>query len=292
MPITHGLLKGALWDPADTSTPPVQINDLVTDNEDDTFFEGPIALDDGQHDSTGGLYTGGERNTLRLTFKDDGTVYDQLKTWYDAGTRLSAVCLGRNKNVQWYETDRLSVLKPVTLQGRVQGHADVYVLEMVREDESPDIHSDVNLLAKHGWEDSDSDNVADGYTFDGGQTSTSFSGGVQSASDDATYTDLVTTIDFPIEGATLTMSTNYTALHGSATNAVLVRTEDSSGTVLTTTDNNVGSTGRHTAEITTPANTHTIRVMPMRLKSVSASGTASVKNPALRVDGSDEYIST
>jgi len=143
-----------------------------------------------------------------------------------------------------------------------------------------------------GWADVDRDDVPDGYTEDDLQSG-AFSNGVYEAfGDTATGTgELPTDLVFPVEGATVTLSVDVTQLHDDGDTRISLITLDSNKAFLSTQRATVTSTGRSSVTITTDPGTHYLRVQPLDLNGVTAQNAkAKVKDPCLRVDGSDQYV--
>ena len=289
--ISHGLLIASFYNPDDGTV--VQCNSLAADA---CEFEQDDAEAD-RHDPTGGAYYAGDVSTLRIRFKDStGSLFSQLETWKNDGTRISAVVAGKHKNVQWYERDRISVLKPVPIQGRVRGQADLYDIELRRTGHGThNIHGNTNLLDYLGWKDENSDNTPDNYTT--GLASSSgldFSSGVFSFFGDtgggAQFISKM--VVFPIEGLTFTISTDVQQLHDDGNTLQAMYGKDFSGTNLVVNDSTViAQTGRASIEITTPANLYKVNAYPVLVSGVTTlNSKLQVADPALRLDGSDQYV--
>lgn len=85
------------------------------------------------------------------------------------------------------------------------------------------------------------------------------------------------TFVYPLDGSDLTLSADFAANGGTVT----VEAQDASGTALQSGSTTSNSSGRISATLTTPSNTHFL--------DVSVSGDTPQK-PALRVDGSTQYV--
>lgn len=145
-----------------------------------------------------------------------------------------------------------------------------------------------------GWADTDSDNIADGYTATD-TTSESFSSGVQEFFVDTGdgSGSINVTVPFPLDNIKVTLSANHTQVHDDGSQAIRIEALDSNGSVLSggTSDTSVSSTGRKHADLTTPTGTHQLKLYPARVTSVSANNSkAKVKDPALRLNGSTTYV--
>ena len=285
--IVHGFRRGSFYNPATGTV--VQTNHLRASGC--SFLQ--EALDTGETDPTGGLYHGGDRSVLEWTFYDpDGTLYEQLKTWQEATTRLSFVAEGLSRNVQWYETDRLDQCRRVDVQGSAsEGRADVVYVRMVREGHGThDIHANVNLLAYLGWEDANGDGVPDRYT-PVNLANMDFTTGTFAAYGPAgTAGRLERDIIFPITGAELTLSVQFDQLHADGDTFCTLVAEDYNGSTLTGSSEMHTSTGRKEQSLVTPSNAWAIAMQVVRTLNVTTqSQRFKILYPALRADGSDEH---
>lgn len=287
--IVHGFRRGSFFDP--TTADVVQTNHLQAGGC--SFVQ--EALDTGEADPTGGAYFGGDRSVLEWTFFDpDGTLYEQLRQWYEDETRISFVAEGLSRNVQWYERDRIDQCRRVDIQGSIsEGRADGVYVRIVRTGHgSHDIHSNVNIVSHIGWADEDGDGVADGYSSDG--DSLNFTNGVQALTESGSGLTvdgaISRRIPFPIAGATLLGSAEMIQLHGDGDNFIFLQVRDFSINSLLDASRLYNESGRRSVEAMTPPNTFYLDLVPLRLQQVDAQGTAKIKDPALRTDDSDEYI--
>lgn len=213
--ITHGLRRVAIYDPTTGTT---VRGTLEADNS--QFERGEVEPD--ARDATGGAWFAGDVSRLRLRVKDL-SLLSQLETWRAADTRLSAAVEGVSLGILWTETDRLSMLRPVTVQGRAQGRADFFDLEMVREGHGEHaIYRLVNLLSHKA--------DASGASYD-------------------------QSIVFPVAGATVTAAVDNTAASGTLT----IIAKNYAGSTLSSASTTLAN-GRASASLTLPANTYTVQV--------------------------------
>jgi len=216
--LSHGIQRAAIYDPATGTT--VQINDLSADFC--SFDQQPAEND--EVDPTGARYFGGDMSELRLRGRESGSLYSQLETWRNADTRLRAVFEGGGGfNLQWYEDDRLDILKWVSILGKSVGRADFFDLRMVRQGHGAHaIYRQVNLLAHLA--------AASGATYD-------------------------QTIILPLNATVLTAAITNTAASGSLTLTAQNFASGSVGTANVTMAN-----GRASVNLTLPSNTYKVRV--------------------------------
>jgi len=143
-----------------------------------------------------------------------------------------------------------------------------------------------------GWADVDRDDTPDGYT-ESDLSQTAFSNGVYEAFGDTATGggNLYADRPFPVGGATVTLSVDVTQLHGDGSTRISLITLDQNKAFLSTERTTVTSPGRSFVTITTDPGTHYLRVQPLDLNSVTAlNAKAKIKDPCVRIDGSDQYV--
>jgi hypothetical protein len=134
------------------------------------------------------------------------------------------------------------------------------------------------------WQDSDSDNIPDGYDVVSLE-STTFSNNIFNAvNTNANLSFIAKRIDFPITGINITLSSTNTLNTG---NANLIITARNFSDSLLLSVNTVISTAINSVVLNTVSNTFTIRIL---LLSESANFDVDVSNPAIRLNGSTEYV--
>lgn len=294
MPITNGIRRVSVFvdDASDADNRTVVQQNLIVSGDDMAW---PIrqAKAGTERQPANGEYFNGYRSEAIWRFIDpDGTASDQLISWFERGRKVQMVAEGiSGANVQWYHDTRCRVRR-LPIASRHSGRGDIFEAEMIKdggEGDDHDIHGNANIFAHLGWEDSDSDGTADGYTAFSG-TTTAFASDVQDVSGSSGTIGIFADVIFPIEGATVTLSIEHTALHGSGADRLVVRARDSTGSTLTNVSESISATGRNSAELTLDANTWDIHNRVMLVESVTASGTQSAKFPALRTDGETTYV--
>lgn len=292
MGLTHGIHTISLYDHQGNNKV-VQLNALVPDQS--TFNlrqqnEGPTT-------PQGNRYNAGLMSEVDFVFLDVDGVAGSIETWQSNDTPVRLVAAGANKNILW-EEDTIPNIQPIEIEGAVGGRSDAYRVQMTHRTGRGDTHDIwglANLLAKLGtradsWVDNDGDGLADGYSLNSTANSTSFSNNEQTISDDADSQFFVVNVQFPISGVTFTFSNRYVSLHGSADDEIQLLEKDSSGTVLSKINNTVTSTGRKSVSLTTSSNIYELNVSVVRFLNVTASGSTTVKLPALRTDGKTTHL--
>lgn len=286
MPVVEGILAASVFNPADGEFVP--ITKIVASS-----FEFSQTDADYERSASGSRLGQADVSRCGFEFLDDGTVYQQLRAWQDARTRLSLVAIGASVAVQWYETDLIDV-RLVSLGGAVAGRADRYAFEIVREGHGRHaIYKQQNLLAHLGFVDADADELADGY-----EKSAAFTVNFDDANGEQDMTSgtaghaVQATIAFPIgQGFSFRMSSNITALHSNTSSATisLQRLPYNLGS-FSETDATVTATGRAGVTLASGSASYWLRAKIMEVPAaVGGSGTMSAKDPALRVDGQDIY---
>lgn len=285
----HGFIAAAIYDTSDGTTVQGELR-----GSDATPYT--VTLPDGAPvDPYGNRYPGPLTHTLELLIHDpDWSRYAQLKEWYEAGTRVQAVCAASSaggRNLQWYENTRISECLPVEITGQVQGESRFVRVLMTHTATGAAIYNNVNLLAYLGW--SASGTIADGYTVGASGATGSFSDGVQTLTDSSGTATLAPTSlpPFPIEGVTLTLSTDFVALHAAGADAVSIDALGYDNTVLETASQAAAGTGRVGVSVLLPSGVYAVLPFVVEVTGISGAGNVQIKEPCLRVDGSTEYVS-
>ena len=290
MATKSGYVAASFYDPATGTV--VQINEENLERLDFNQSE----LEPDQSDPTGGHPFVGHLSELELETWDFSGI-SQLQEWARSDARISMVAAGVEQNIQWYETDRVSVsLNPKSEAGQ----ANTYIVRMRREGHGVhDIYNDVNLLNPYGWRgsDDDSDNVPDAYTSslslpawndsDGDGVKERFGG--FGATDGGKYT-LGRDVVFPVAGHTLTLSTSIGVLHEDGDTGIEIVARNRGGSALQTQLQTFDATGRHSTSIELPPFTYEVTARPVIVQSVTTQATkVQIADPALRIDGSTRF---
>ena len=294
MPIYDGISAICVYDPTTGTT--AEITKPIANS----FEFSKRDFETGETSATGGKLYQGDSSSCSFSFLDpDGSVSTQLKAWKQARTRVSMVAIGPSVAVLWQETDHVSI-SPSALGGMVKGRADRWDFEIMREGHGQHaIYRQANLLAHVGWADSDSDEVADGYTEHdpgGGGTSTlTFASGQQTIEANelsGIYYDLV--LPFSSHALSLTLSVDVDSLHtASSSYSLRLQWLNFAGTALQSSVATPTSTGRQS--VTATGNTgltapYTLRVWPMLMPTSVSFGTMVGSDPALRLGGATSYV--
>lgn len=213
----------------------------------------------------------------------------QLETWSKNNTRIAVVAIGVQGNVQWYNRDRVSISASPKSE---RGQANTFVISMRRRGQGEhNIYDNVNLLQFKGWEDADSDNVPDDYAANS-LSSMAFTGGVFEAfGSTSTSSYLSGGLPMPVAGVTVTLSVDVVQLHADGDTRIRIIERDFAGSTLSTSTTTATSTGRVKTSLTTSPNVYDILVRPVLLDNVTSQTTkVRVKDPAFRIDGSDQYV--
>ena len=237
------------------------------------------------------FYFTGYRSELSLASADVEGV-PQAETWMTGYTPVKLVGIGADYFIQWYDASRLRIREAMPIDEARITRGEYMMVKDGGDRDSHGVYLSRNGLThlnptEGGWGDQDGDDVPDGYTLSGG--SAAYSAGEFSLTTNVGPV-LRTTLPFPIQNATVTLSVEFTSLHSSGDHFIWLRTQDGSGTGIRGVLTNVTSTGRASVSMTLDENTHFLVVEPVNLTNVTASGTVTIKDPCLRVDGSDQYV--
>lgn len=257
--------------------------------------------DRGPESPTGGTVAVGDFSELEVEFSDVGNK-SQLETWQTGDTPISFVAAGEQAAIQWYETDVITELEEVPNFSE-HGNVNRLRVRMVREGHGiHDIHKNTNLLraANHqvgstflndSWQDSDGDNVADGYSSTSASNE-SFSGNEQSFDTNASGNtcDVRVEIELPVSQIDITLSSNLTQLHSSEDDRIAIVTKDFSGSQLSVPATKVSSTGRKSLTHTTDSSIYSVQLRTHQVLSPTSTETVKHKLPALRLDGGTTHV--
>jgi len=282
-----GLRKASWYNPDDGTV--VQANDIAEDGE---FYTRAIEDPDDQTPTGESPYAGDESYCELMVF--DMSLLPQLKAWQESDTRISMVAAGVQQNIQWYERDLVNV-KPVypVAAGR-RNHINV-VMERTGHG-AHDIYGHVNLLAHLGttidpWTDADNDGVADDFEIAGLQ-SPSFNNNKQSfvSNPNSGVNVFRSFIDFPIEGVEISFRLENLSVDNDSNHTVEVRGR-SYGYNLLRTFSITAQVGVNNLVINLPSNHYVFGCRLVNLNDVTSESGIEIRHPAVRVDGSDKYVS-
>jgi len=192
-------------------------------------------------DSTGGIPYAGDDSELSATLYDLGAPEDQVLLWRSDGARISAVGLGHQVNFLWLERDHAFYQRPYQF---ATGQRKRGSLSIKRTGGQHKIDHMMNLLHNDNLLDTPSSNVK--------------------------------RFPFPIEGAVLTLSRDFSA--GDAN--ITIKAISYDGVTVLQTVTGDGASPRTSAKIMLPASTYYVEC------DLGQAG----GNPALRSDDSTEYI--
>lgn len=281
--VKSGFFKASVYNPATGDV--VQFNKIATEFTE--FTKEPITTDT----STGQIF-GGFDSRLVIGFVEvDGL--EQLEQWEIEATELNAVVAGVT-NVLWYEDVTITVERSVGVNARDGVSIHQVVLEHVSY--QPAIQASTNLLNAavktqgflRGWADSDSDNIADGYSLFQA-TADSFTNDEQTISGSG-FAQVFLPFAFPISGLSVLLSSLIVKDHTEGSD-VGVEQQDYSGTILVNNAVAVTSNVNRTeVSATLQANIYNISCRIVLASNATGSDTQIVSNPALRLDNSGKYI--
>lgn len=282
-----GLRKASWYNPEHGTV--VQANDIAEDGE---FYTRAIEDPDDQTPTGESPYAGDESYCELMVF--DMSLLPQLKAWQESDTHISMVAAGVQQNIQWYERDLVNV-KPVypVAAGR-RNHINV-VMERTGHG-AHDIYGHVNLLAYLGttsdaWTDEDNNGIADGYDVVGFK-SKSFNNNKQSAVSNSsnTFNILRAFVALPIKGVGSFFRVDNLSIDDDDEQRVELLALDYNLNVLLK-DTVRAQVGVKSLGINNPSNIYSLECRLANVESPTSENEVEVRYPALRVDGSDKYVS-
>ena len=203
---------------------------------------------------------------------------DIVRGFVDDETNVNAVLVGYERHVQYYEDTFAQIVPAHAAPGGL--NADSVTLWNSLRDAA--VHHHHSLTAYLGWEDGDSDGIADNWNLSG-HDSASFGSGVQDVTYSSDY-DFQATVPFPVSGIPLTLVANFTALNGNGDDILRLTARNSSGTATSTAETTVTSTGNAQVSLTTDSDTVEFRAI-VRGRNVGSSGTVSFELPTVLTGG-------
>lgn len=271
-----------------------QVNDIKS-GQGEIIIGNPI---EGVNLDAGGanVYSGFE-NHLELAVYDMA-VQEQLEYWMKQGRKINMVGAGEQNAIMWHSDTRVKVLPR---QFPMFGNKNYLNVEMHRSGGNPAIRQGVNLLDmavkirgyETGWQDSDNDDLADGYEESNGSVAISFIDQVQTLETINASSRLEYLFTFPITGIPVTISSLITEFHPEGTNQIGIIFRDKTSSVISSlADTAALNPERSTLSAYTANNSYILTAAPLRhpTSDIETTGQAKMKNPALRLDGSDEYV--
>jgi len=286
-----GAKAASFFDNGDTAGSPtegtvVQLNNIAQNSE--LFINGQA-----EEDWLGNEQYAGDEAFLDIAFYDTAGV-DQLISWMKSRTLLQFVLAGLQQNVLWYEPRTIKVVKPFGFATKKRNFTKV----QMRASGGPvKVWTGINLLHgavildgfASGWQDSNADNLADGFALLSG-TAVSFLSGIQTVN--GSGIPLITkNIHYPISQLSLTISNTAETLHPQDNEfSMKVIFKDHSDVQLSEFTAVTSVTGRLSKSGSSPAGAYTIENKIIWPAGTTTAGDIASSFPALRTDGSDEYI--
>jgi hypothetical protein len=275
-----GLHTISIYNPADGTV--CQINSIL-ENEGELVVGRPF---EENRNTRGESIFAGTENVLELLIDSNSTIYNQIRAWEAAGTRVRAVGAGFQRNLQWYENTLIEIMpKNHFAPGKLGGR----IVRLKHNGPAPQIFANRNLLAYLGWQDANADGLADGYVTQGaGVTAVSFASNIQTISCINAFTGFRTSnIQFPISGVRLTFSSEITTVWTSGLQNIHTLNYNFTNSLI----QDVGISGQNTLgikalSIITVPSIYTIQFFPFRTTQTGVEANASFRNPAITTDGS------
>ncbi|MEQ9091782.1 MAG: hypothetical protein RIE52_11870 [Balneola sp.] len=139
------------------------------------------------------------------------------------------------------------------------------------------------------WQDSNADNLADGYTEVGTITSKTFASGSQTIEGSTGSIAIQKVMVFPVSGIELTSSFDWQTISAYTNNQRLTY-RSFAGASLDSNQSNVSGIGVNGHSLTSPSNTYDILVQYLRVDSIGGATSVSGKDPAIRLNESEVYV--
>ena len=284
-----GIKVISIYNPVTGDT--VQLNNLAADSE---YSADPIPTE-----TTTGQAYGGKDHTLTINFFEQGSAARaQLRAWAENDTPVCAVGAGGQSFLLWYEPVTMLFNRGKQLSARDGAMFNTVVMSFPGE--TAKIQTGINLADiavkaagfNVGWGASDSGDMADGY-YEVNAVADPFSSGVQEFTWDNAGSSSAIRLDFvfPISGVTLTARAQLLTVTTNGTASIRLLALNYVGTDVGTTVVDYEAVGVETADLTTPADTYTIRLAPIFLGGISTgTNNASFRDPGIRSDGSNAYV--
>lgn len=290
------VVAGSFYDPATGTV--VQLNRIHQDSD----F---TMMGADEEDAAGsGIFLGEEASLELVFYDDDAAAIQQLVDWQDAETPLRFCLAGQRTNIIWDQDAIITVRKTKTMSPLQR---QITTVTMTAKGKRLKIWQGVNLAHgfvivqgfETGWQDSDDNNVPDGFVLSAGSTYTSidFTNDVftvqKSDADFASFTLSFGNIGrvFPISGIRLTIATDVLKLYSSENHRLgfLARDfgENSLGTIV---GPSIETTGRHSLSVVTAEGTYFLRIYFIDVFTGSADDTLQIQFPSLRADENPAYI--
>jgi len=139
-----------------------------------------------------------------------------------------------------------------------------------------------------GWQDSDANDLADGYTANA--TPVSFTSDVQTINSSG-FVGMNKIFNYPLSSISLALSATAVSFHPEDGRiSMTIKIQDFNDTVLSDSGESTGTVGRFSRITSTPAGSYAVNNVVLRPNGPGSSGDIAASFPALRTDGSDEYI--
>lgn len=255
-------------------------------------------------DPDGATVFAGFQSEIMLRGLDVGD-FPQADTWLSGRTKVKAIGVTYDGFIQFYNAARMRPTKNFDPSQAELMRSEYQMMQDGGDLESHDVYITRNGLyhlapidsngdLAGGWADTDSNGTPDGYT-ETNLNSAAFTSNVYEAYVDtgAGTGSLNVTIPFPADQEEVTLSVDVNQVHDDGNQAVRIEALDASQSTITggISDVTFSTTGRKSATLTTPDDTHYLKLYPLRVTSVSANTTkAKIENPCLRTRSQTSFV--
>lgn len=227
----------------------------------------------------------------------DATFHDNFigdSDFENMSWRMAGVMM--NRFILWYEDTKVNVVSEKA-ESDPEGDPFPYTLRMMSYGSA--IGSGVSLLHAFAkaqgyttaWADTDSSGVADGWVLKSSPTSNSFASGIQTVADGGTGRGIELDIVFPVSNIPVTYTMEQVS---GRTNGSLIRilTRNFSDSIITNTNESIveGATGRQAVTATTDAYIYSLTYDYITDGSTGTNTDFEIRLPAVRLNGSTEYV--
>ncbi len=291
--IISGIQKISLFDndSASSTFGAIVQKNRILGNRGEGVFKSPLI----EEDSAGLDMHNGDESFFEFECID--TVGNsQLRAWANEEKEVMMVVAGLEESVLWYEPATVTIVEPKSF---TVGSRNTTKIRISKKGGLHKIWCGINILDgavkvegfESGWQDSDSNGLADGYN-NSNLKSVVFSSGIQQAVQNASgYQSITKSLLFPIAGIQLSLSMNYTRLDNDVRH--YLKTVTHTSTLLQIINATYSSTG-HTSSLTigTSPGTFQISLDIFGTPAAGATEDAQVhgKDAVLRVGNSNQYL--
>ncbi len=266
----------------------VQKNRIVS-NQGEAILQNMLTEEDAQGFE---LHAADESMFEFACYDTDGD--DQLEAWAKTDKLVELVSAGLQENVLWYEPATIKIVKPFSFATKNRNYRRIKIQK------SGGLHKclkGINLLDmavklkgfETGWQDSNADDLADGYTYS--TLTRLFENGVQQLTAGENTRTMMQDFAFPISGIEIYSNTNVlsqTANKDLFQAKVISRSFADAILSESQLNLNVGNTNHISSE--TPAQVFNLQYLLLVRATAGNQFTAELNDLTYRVDPSYEYV--